>query len=90
MKLLPRRNLEDRQQYSPILKITLKDIWLICCPNLDRFHDSQTVSYVFYGKGYSIDDPEYQEILEIVGDFPHNELRAIWRTCRECRRKGVC
>lgn len=81
--------LGERWQGVPILPAPMEDIVLVVCPNADNFHPSVFIAYAFFGRGYSIDEPTYDEVHELTKSIPHEKVDTVWRTCRECRLKGV-
>lgn len=59
----------------------------VVCDNTLGLHGSQDlVSYIFYGEGFSIDDPTYEEAKQILEYYEYTKIDTITRTCLHCRQ----
>ena len=63
----------------------MKSVVLVVCTNeLGLHRKDDLVEYIFYGNGWSIDDPSYEECREITKT--NKNIEVIKRQCMHCRK----
>ena len=68
-----------------VLGDEMKDIVMVVCPNNLLLHkDEFYVRYIFFGRGFYIDDPEYEECLELLRLREYENLCTCWSPCGKC------
>lgn len=81
-----RCGLERRYQNVKLCSPMNTPVFVVCDNTLGLHGSQDLVSYIFYGEGFSIDDPTYEEAKQILEYYEYTKIDTITRTCLHCRQ----
>jgi hypothetical protein len=57
-----------RKSLKKILTKDMGRIVMVICPRTNEHHGTLFMQYLFWGFGYCIDEPSFEEVMDIVDD----------------------
>lgn len=65
----------------------LKRIIIVICPNIENHGEHLFIRIIFWKFGYSLDEPNYQEVMDIVEEtqLGYDGWEIVEALCYDCR-----